>query len=233
MANEQYCDKDDVKTWLGLSGTGQDTNLDIAINAACRAIDDYTGRVFSQSDAVEDRFYDCEFADYAFIDDIATTTGLVVKTLNEDGTDHQTLVLDTDYYLYPLNADKEFPNMPFNKIVLAIENGGKVLQTHFPRSLKVTAKFGFPTQDGDTVSVPESIKQAAIMQSARYWSRRNSPMGFSGNPETGQAPVIFLKELDPDVKTLIKHFKISTITLASGRPYTGLTAVNNQRQYGV
>jgi hypothetical protein len=28
--------------------------------------------------------------DYAFIDDIATTTGLVVKTLNQDGTDDQT-----------------------------------------------------------------------------------------------------------------------------------------------
>ena len=45
----------------------------------------------------QDRYYDCEFADYAFVDDIATTTGLVVKTLNEDGTDDQTLVLDTDF----------------------------------------------------------------------------------------------------------------------------------------
>ena len=233
MSHEQYVDKDDVKTWLGLSGTGQDTNIDIAIDAASRAIDHYTGRVFTISEAVEDRHYDCEFADYAFIDDIATTTGLVVKTLNEDGTDDQTLVLDTDYYLYPLNADKLHPKMPFNKIVMAIENGGKVLPTHYPKGLKISAKFGFPIQHGQTDTIPEAVKQAALIQASRFWQRRISPMGFSGNPETGQAPVIFLSQLDPDVQTLIRHFKVSTITLASGRPYTGLTAVNNQRQYGV
>ena len=233
MAHTQYVDKNDVKTWLGLSGTGQDANIDIAINAACRAIDDFVGREFIQSEAVEDRFYDCEFADYAFVDDIATTTGLVVKTLNEDGTDDQTLVLDTDYYLYPLNADKQHPKMPFNKIVMAIENGGKVLPTHHLRGLKISAKFGFPVQHGQVDTIPEAVKQAALIQASRFWQRKNSPMGFSGNPETGQAPIIFLSELDPDVKTLIRHFKVSTITLASGRPYTGLTAINNQRQYGV
>ena len=90
MAHTQYVDKADVKTWLGLSGTGQDTNIDIAINAACRAIDDFCGREFIQTETTQDRYYDCEFADYAFVDDIATTTGLVVKTLNEDGTDDQT-----------------------------------------------------------------------------------------------------------------------------------------------
>ena len=46
MAHTQYVDKNDVKTWLGLSGTGQDDNIDIAINAACRAIDDFCGREF-------------------------------------------------------------------------------------------------------------------------------------------------------------------------------------------
>ena len=234
--HSQYVDKDDLKGWLGLAGDAQDTNLDIAINAACRAIDDYCGRVFFQTQTTETRYFDCEFADYVFVDDIATTTGLEVKTLNEDGTDDQTLVLNTDYYLYPLNQTTEdvHPRLPYYKIVMAIENGGKVLPTHFPRSLKITATFGFPVQEtGQTNTVPEAVTQAALIQAARFWQRKNSPMGFSGNPETGQAPIQFLSELDPDVKTLIKHFKISTITLASGRPYTGLTAINNQRQYGV
>ena len=55
MAHEQYVDKGDVKTWLGLSGTAQDTNIDIAIDAASRAIDHFTGRVFTISEAVSDR----------------------------------------------------------------------------------------------------------------------------------------------------------------------------------
>ena len=116
---------------------------------------------------------------------------------------------------------------------MAIENGGKVLPTHYPKGLKISAKFGFPIQHGQSDTIPEAIKQATLIQASRFWQRRISPMGFSGNPETGQAPVIFLSQLDPDVQTLIRHFKVSTITLASGRPYTGLNAVNNQRQYGV
>ena len=49
--------------------------------------------------------------------------------------------------------------------------------------------------------------------------------------ETGQPAVVFLSELDPDVKNLVKSFKKTTITLASGRPYVGLTAINTNRQY--
>jgi len=45
--------------------------------------------------------------------------------------------------------------------------------------------------------------------------------------------VVFLSELDPDVKNLVKTFKKTTITLASGRPYVGLTAINTNRQYDV
>ena len=38
-------------------------------------------------------------------------------------------------------------------------------------------------------------------------------MGFSGNPETGKSPIMFLSKLDPDVQTMVKHYKKSTITL--------------------
>jgi hypothetical protein len=124
------------------------------------------------------------------------------------------------------------PRMPFDKIYMAIENGGKILPTEHRRGLKVTGYFGFPIQSGSNHQ-PPAVTQACLLQSARFWQRKNSPMGFSGNPETGQAPVIFLSELDPDVKTMLKHYKKSTTTFASGRPYTGLTAINTNRQYGV
>jgi len=38
----QYIDKDDLKGYIGLSGTAQDNNIDNAINAACRLIDQYS-----------------------------------------------------------------------------------------------------------------------------------------------------------------------------------------------
>jgi hypothetical protein len=214
----------ELKGWLGLSGSGQDTNLGYALDAATAAIDAYAGRQFDIDSTVVTRLYDCEYMDYAEVDDIATSTGLVVKTLNADGSVAETLTLNTDYYLAPYNADKVEPVMPFTKIIMAIEKSGKVLPTEHRQGLSVTAKFGFS-------AVPDAIEQATLIQASRFFQRKNSPMGFSGNPETGQPAVVFLSELDPDVKNLIKPFKKTTITLASGRPYVGLTAINTNRQY--
>tara|TARA_R100000329_G_scaffold31974_1_gene29630 strand:+ start:1214 stop:1891 length:678 start_codon:yes stop_codon:yes gene_type:complete len=224
--SQTYCALSELKTWLGLSGSGQDDNLNASIKSASSSIAKYCGRQFDIDSTVQTRVYDCEFMDYAFVDDIATTTGLIVKTLNADASVHETLTINTDFLLAPYNADKLDPAIPFDKIVMNIENGGKVLPVEHRQGLQVTAKFGFP-------SVPDDVKQAALIQSARYFQRKNSPMGFSGNPETGQAPIMFLSQLDPDVKTMIRHYKKSTITLASGRPYVGLVAIENNRQYGV
>ena len=219
-----YRSVSELKGWLGLSGSGQDTNLGYALDAATAAIDSYAGRQFDIDGAVVTRLYDCEYMDYAEVDDIATSTGLIVKTLNADGSVNETLTLNTDYYLAPYNADKVEPVMPFTKIIMAIEKSGKVLPTEHRQGLSVTAKFGFS-------AVPDAIEQATLIQASRYFQRKNSPMGFSGNPETGQPAVVFLSELDPDVKNLVKTFKKTTITLASGRPYVGLTAINTNRQY--
>ncbi len=204
--SHQYVDKNTLKTWMGLSGSTQDDNLDVALDAASAAIDAYCGRQFTISAAVETRLYDCEFMDYADVDDIATTTGLVVKTLNADGSVAETLTLNTDYYLAPYNADKLDPILPFTKIIMAIEYLKKGIDE-------------------------KQSTQATLIQASRFFQRKNSPMGFSGNPETGQPAVVFLSELDPDVKNLVKSFKKTTITLASGRPYVGLTAINTNRQY--
>lgn len=209
-----YIALSELKTFIGYTGSGQDDNLNMAIDAGSRAIDDYCGRFFHQT-ALQTRTYDCEFPDFAPVDDISTTTGLVIKSLQSDGTVDTTYTINTDFFLHPQNAASETPVMPYNKIVMALVNSGKLLPTGHRKGLSVYAKFGFP-------AVPEAVKQAAAIQSSRYWQRRHSPMGFSGNPETGQAPVIFLAELDPDVQNLIKRFRISKTTLASGRPYVGL-----------
>jgi hypothetical protein len=236
VAIHTYVSVDDLKGWLGISGSTQDTNLTYALEAATNLIDEFCGRVFyvekdSGTDVLQTRYYDCEFQDFQHTDDISTTTGLVVQTLHADGTVDQTLVENTDFYLAPYNADKMQPRMPFDKLIMAIENGGKVLPTQHRRGLKVTGYFGFPIQSGSNHQ-PAAVTQACLIQASRFWQRKNSPMGFSGNPETGQAPVIFLSELDPDVKTMLKHYKKSTTVFASGRPYVGLTAINNNRHYG-
>ena len=43
--SHQYVDKTELKTFLGMSGSGQDNNLDFALDAASTHIDDFCGRV--------------------------------------------------------------------------------------------------------------------------------------------------------------------------------------------
>ena len=59
-----YIALSELKTFLGYSGSGQDDNLNMAIDAASRAIDSYCGRFFHQT-RIQTRYYDCEFPDFA------------------------------------------------------------------------------------------------------------------------------------------------------------------------
>ena len=43
---DTYCDNSDVKSFIGLSGSSQDSNIDLAIKGASRLIDNYCGRHF-------------------------------------------------------------------------------------------------------------------------------------------------------------------------------------------
>ena len=91
IAIHTYVSVDELKGWLGITGSAQDTNLTYALEAATNLIDEFCGRVFyvpkdSGTDVLQTRYYDCEFSDYVTVDDISTTTGLVVQTLHSDGT---------------------------------------------------------------------------------------------------------------------------------------------------
>ena len=64
----------------------------------------------------------------------------------------------------------------------------------------VTAIFGWPI-------TPHAVIQAALMQSSRYFARRESPLGYSWG---GSAPGFYPMRLDPDI-----HKMLSTANLTS------------------
>lgn len=181
---------------IPLTDTADDAMLELAIEAASRAIDDFTSRFFHQT-ALQAREFNVSRHWEVGVDDISTTTGLVVKT-DEDlnGIFETTLTLDTDFYLLPLNAGDETPVRPFTLLVLAPQSG-----RFFPvgvRTLQVTAQWGWPT-------VPTAIKQATLIQSIRLFKRRQAAFGVTGIAELGGA-MRLLDRLDPDVEMLVRPF---------------------------
>jgi hypothetical protein len=94
----------ELKTYLGLSGSAQDDNLENAIEGASREIDAICGRFFFQTSS-EIKYFTPISRTYLEIPDLSSTSGLEVKIdTTDDGTHDTTLTINTDFYLKPLDA---------------------------------------------------------------------------------------------------------------------------------
>lgn len=144
---------------IASTNTDRDEEIERAIEAASRAIDDHVGDKFWLDDpakAVKFRLHPDDDPYVLFVPWIANTTGLKVETDdNADGTFETSWTLDDDFDLEPdLRPNSE----PYERIVAI---GTKT----FPRSrrrkqIRVTAQWGWP-------SVPKAVEQACLLQAAK------------------------------------------------------------------
>lgn len=194
-----YCTVAELKTHLRITDTDDDTPLAISVTAASRAVDHACNRQFGQDSSAVARYYTYDGgcldtgADYRQIleiDDLMTTASLVVKVdTDDDGTFEETLTEVTDFRLYPWNAAAN--GRPWTHIVLPANDS-------FPleaRAVEVTAKWGW-------TAVPAIVKNATLIQAARFFQRRNSPYGVAGSPDLGNE-LRLLARLDPDVAIML------------------------------
>ena len=96
-----YTDLASVKDALRIVDTVDDSLIERAIEAASRRIDGETGRRFWADPSPVARRYAPISDELLIIDDIATTTGLVVKTDTAGDGTFSTTVTSADYQLEP------------------------------------------------------------------------------------------------------------------------------------
>jgi len=190
-----YVALSELKSALGITVSTDDAFLNLAIDSAEQSINDLCGRKFSVDGSASARTYRAQ--PYLCVtDDISTLTGLVVKTdTSGDGT-FDTTWASTDYQVEPLNnLLKTTPR--------SVNNLRAVGSYTFPvygdglASVEVTAKWGWP-------AVPDSIKQAALMVSAKLYSRKSSPLGIIGMGDFGP---VRISRSDPDVGHLLMDYR--------------------------
>lgn len=182
-----------VKASLGIPAatTSEDTAIQAAIDAAEALIDNYTGRTFET--VTEARTYLPRTASVVDVDDIATASGLVIKTdEDQDGTFETTLTVTTDYVIVKNSA-------PFRLITNV--NRGWPLSLYGRPTIEVTATFGYST------TVPDNIKQAALLMASRLFQRKASPLGFQAGAISEFGPVR-ISRTDPDVAALLQGTKL-------------------------
>lgn len=199
MANA-YATVDEVKAALpDVSwGTAYDALLAELVQRASRAIDRFTqrhpGAYYVTAD--ETRYFDGSGTRELWIDELAAAPTEVAVDEAGDGT--YTVWAPTDYIPWPYNAPAL--GQPYLRLDVDQLNGTKSIWYRFPRSVRVTGKFGYST------APPDDVKQATIIQAVRWFKRGQQAFQDVGAiTELGQ--LRYLQALDPDVKALIEHLR--------------------------
>lgn len=164
-----------------------DVRLGLDVSAASRAVDRATFRQFGQDAAPTVRLYTPEY-DHTIrkwvvrIDDLMDTTGLTVTSGG---------VAITGSVLWPLNSVVE--GRPFTELRLPSTPTDTT-----PGGVSVSAKFGW-------TAIPATVKDATLLQTARFFKRSDAPFGVAGSPDSG-SEMRLLAKVDPDVAVMLSDY---------------------------
>lgn len=195
-----YCSLAELREHMGDTGTTLTAAVaERAIEAASRSIDRHCGRWFYQEAATSIRVYRPDNPYQAWVDDISTTTDLVIKTdTTADGT-YATTWASTDYQLEPLNQDivgSGSTVQPYAWWRIAAIDRYTFPTPNLRPTLQVTARYGW-------TAVPDDVQEACLILSAALYERRNSPDGTIGVDGFG---AVRIGRQDPDVARLLAPY---------------------------
>lgn len=182
-----------VKAALRITDSVDDSLLEMAVESASRAIDQYTNRIFYNAGTAV-RYYAPVDSLNVQIDDLISLTTL--ETMDDDEQVYDQTWVAGDYQLEPLNGFVDGLTLPYNHIraigdFTFLTLGGEA-------TVKVTGTWGFAT-------TPIQVTQATVIQASRIYKRLDSPLGIISG-ELGSMRVG--SRLDPDVAQLVDSFRI-------------------------
>lgn len=182
----------ELKSFLRIDSgdTVDDAQLALAAAAASRAVDLTTHRQFGQVAAPESRLYtprwDCSRERWVIaIDDLMDATGF---TLNIAAG------AITQYTLEPVNAAQRA--RPWTRVVVSKDS--TILPKGELNEVTGLGKWGW-------VAIPDTVKEATLIQGSRFNKRRDAPFGVAGSPESG-SELRLLAKVDPDVAVMLASY---------------------------
>jgi hypothetical protein len=192
---DPYLDAADLKSYLGITGTGNDTLITNAIAAASDWVNDYCARDFNLESSATARIYEPSTPWRLDVDDFYTTTGLIVALDSGDTGTYGLTVAATDYVVKPYNGvENGIAGYPYRQIIAA-ESQSFLCRTRRPR-VQVTAKWGW-------AAVPDKVKQATRILASELFRLKDAPLGIAGVNDFGPMSV---REV-PQVSSLLKQLQ--------------------------
>jgi hypothetical protein len=181
-----------VKAALRVTDNLDDSLLEMAIESASRAIDQYTNRNFYNAGTAV-RYYAPDDSLNVTIDDLVSLSSL--QTMSDDEQVYDTTWAVSDYQLEPLNGIVDGVPQPYTNIRAIGDYTYLTLDGE--ATIKVTGVWGWS-------SVPIQVTQACVIQASRIFKRLDSPLGIISG-ELGSMRVG--SQLDPDVRQLIESLR--------------------------
>jgi hypothetical protein len=192
-----YCTVDDLREQLGdlASQNLSQNQLVRAINAASRAVDNYTDRRFWADAAPVTKLFPvrtCGDTELWLPEDIAYSAGLVIAT--SDGTAYTTIWNAADYRLWPYGANTSGSLYGgWWKLESARGLRFDVRGTTGILPIQITARFGWSFK-------PTEIEQATVLKAAQLFKRKDSPYGVA---QFGDIAAVQITRADKDVIELL------------------------------
>lgn len=170
-----YITRAELKSYMGLEGTNEDTLVDDAISSASREIERHCNRQFNDAGSVSARRYRATRCDEIAVDDFWTDTGFILEIdQNGDGSSWTT-VDPTEYQLTPLDRIVNGVEWVYWKIEMV---GTTTLPVSRRACVRVTAQWGWE-------ELPSDVKQAVKMLASDTFQVKDSRMGVAGSDQFG------------------------------------------------
>lgn len=189
-----YCTAAEVKTYKGISGSGDDTLITALIARAQALIDAYTGRTFEASADTQRYLTVGEDTDgrMAFLPaDLCQITSVVTDA---DG-DADSLTVNVDYITEPRSRT------PYYALKLLSSSDYRWEYTTDPEmGVLITGRWAY------SVTPPADIAHACIRMTAYFYAQKDAQVfDVTANPELGTITVP--KGIPADVKKILDLFR--------------------------
>lgn len=183
----QYVSAAELEESLGMKQQFARADVELAVEAASRAIEEECGRVFYPGTIGETRSFTSPSDSYVLIDDAISISALELNGVVSDPT------------LYALEAPS-LPNAPYG-LIRSVAGAGLIFPRGGDGTIEVTGQFGWS-------ETPAQIKSAARILAARILRRtREATFGVIGLGFDGGA--VRIASSDPDLDFLLWPFKRS------------------------
>lgn len=177
---DPYATLADLKNYLSMQEDDRfDPSLTQALESVSDEIEQHCNRQFNKQVGATPREFEIENYRQVVIDDLWTTTDLVIET-SSTGVSYDTTWSLTDYELHPLNGVVSGqPGWPYNKVVPRSTGIRRLVRG---TRLRVTAQWGW-------AAVPAPVKQACLIMAGATFQIKDAPFGVAGSDQWGSIRV--------------------------------------------